>query len=634
MKRSLLLTLPFLLVAPFIHAQVPGATCAAAPTVIVNGPCVSSVTVTDNTMEPGVTNTNICGSGQTAQSEGWYRFQATATQATITANSGNRNLYLQIFSGPCGTLTQLGCSNTNTTANSAQTEATTVFGLTIGTFYYIRIGNIGTQNMSISSLCVTAPVPPANDNPCSATPLVVSSVCSYANYTNLNATASPGVPLPFCAGYAGGDVWFTVVVPASGILNFDTQTGVILDGGMAVYSGTCAALTLVACDDNSSVNGNMPALNLTGLTPGATLWIRVWENGNNNNGTFGICVTNPFAPVTNGDCPNPVNACSNTSFNITPSGPGGTTEYTSYSVSNPGTNPNCCNSGCHLSGELNSTWVLINILTSGNLEFSFGAAGGVGCYDWVMWGPYNASTCPGIASNTLPPIACNWNASCQQFTGMANPVPPGGNAGDFEQPIAVTAGQQYIVSFSNYSGLTTTVPLNFFGSATIGCGPLPIELESFWCTQKGNRMSVEWITSSEINNNYFMIQRSADGTNFEDIGVEVGNGNSNNTLKYTFIDEKPLEGINYYRLKQVDYDGNSEIFQVSSCDFIPGQEIIVNVYNMTGQIMHTLKSRDYMLDVNSLVLPVGMYVIEMVSGEDKIYQTHFHGDGGAHWYGE
>lgn len=143
------------------------------------------------------------------------------------------------------------------------------------------------------------PTPPPNDNPCSATALTVNPVVcgGYNYYTNTLASNSPGVPAPGCAGYAGGDVWFTAVVPASGIIAFDTQQGVILDGGMAVYSGSCAALTLVTCNDNSSANPGMPLITLTGQTPGNTLWIRVWENGNNNNGSFGICAYSPPPPL-------------------------------------------------------------------------------------------------------------------------------------------------------------------------------------------------------------------------------------------------------------------------------------------------------------------------------------------------
>ena len=86
------------------------------------------------------------------------------------------------------------------------------------------------------------PPPPPNDNPCAATALTVSASCTYVPTTNISATNTAGPPAPGCAGYSGGDVWYSAVVPATGSITFDTQTGVMLDGGMAVYTGTCGAM--------------------------------------------------------------------------------------------------------------------------------------------------------------------------------------------------------------------------------------------------------------------------------------------------------------------------------------------------------------------------------------------------------
>ncbi len=134
---------------------------------------------------------------------------------------------------------------------------------------------------------------PANDNPCSATVLTTATSCTYTAATNAAATASAGVPAPGCASYSGGDVWFSIVVPANGQVTVDLNSGVMTDSGMAFYTGTCGSLTLLSCDDDSSPNGLMSNIAATGLTPGSTLFVRVWEYGNNNNGTFSICATSP-----------------------------------------------------------------------------------------------------------------------------------------------------------------------------------------------------------------------------------------------------------------------------------------------------------------------------------------------------
>src|SRR5690606_25774903 len=144
--------------------------------------------------------------------------------------------------------------------------------------------------------------PPANDEPCAATPLTVGATCTFATFTNVDATSSPGVPAPGCAGYSGGDVWFSFVVPAGGSVIIDAIQGQITDGGMAIYSGTCGSLTLIECDDDDSDNGAMPSITRTGLTPGNTIFVRFWEYGNNLFGTFGICVTIPPPPPANDEC--------------------------------------------------------------------------------------------------------------------------------------------------------------------------------------------------------------------------------------------------------------------------------------------------------------------------------------------
>lgn len=179
------------------------------------------------------------------------------------------------------------------------------------------------------------------------------------------------------------------------------------------------------------------------------------------------------AQVTAGDCATATNICTNGSFAVDPSGFGAIEEFDFNSnISNPQINPNCCNSGCLLSGELNSTWMVINIATNGTLEFSMGTPGTFNCFDWIMW-PYDpATTCNGIISNTLPPVSCNWNGACDGMTGMASPAnltAIGGDPLDFEAPLNVQCGEQYIVCLSNFSSATTNVPLNFFGTAQVDC---------------------------------------------------------------------------------------------------------------------------------------------------------------------
>lgn len=136
---------------------------------------------------------------------------------------------------------------------------------------------------------------PSNDDPCNATVLTAGSICNYVAATNVSATNTAGVTAPTCASYSGQDVWFSVVVPAGGLLNIDSNTGTMTDGCMQAYTGTCGALTALACNDDGSSNGLMPYLSLTGLTPGSTLFLRFWDYGGGT-GTFSICVVAPPPP--------------------------------------------------------------------------------------------------------------------------------------------------------------------------------------------------------------------------------------------------------------------------------------------------------------------------------------------------
>ncbi|NNC85074.1 MAG: T9SS type A sorting domain-containing protein, partial [Bacteroidia bacterium] len=83
-----------------------------------------------------------------------------------------------------------------------------------------------------------------------------------------------------------------------------------------------------------------------------------------------------------------------------------------------------------------------------------------------------------------------------------------------------------------------------------------IELISFTGEYLEDRVLLNWSTATEINNDYFTIERSRDGLNFEPIGFVDGAGYSTQLLNYKFEDVEPLEGTTYYRIKQTDYNGD------------------------------------------------------------------------------
>jgi GEVED domain/Fibronectin type III domain len=248
---------------------------------------------------------------------------STVTSTSIPASfSGTANEYLVVRSLSStppsqpvnGTIyTNANTSSLGTAFSFVQSGASTTIpgtGLAPNSQYYYFI--FAFNNTS----CLGGPIyntlgpltgsgttlPAFNDECTTAIPLTVGTNCTFTTYSNAAATTSStvGTPAPGCGSYLGGDVWFSAVVPANGILILDSQVGTVLDSGMALYSGTCGALTLIECDDDDSVNGAMSYINRVGLTPGSTVYIRFWEFGNDNNGSFSICastLTPCVAPV-------------------------------------------------------------------------------------------------------------------------------------------------------------------------------------------------------------------------------------------------------------------------------------------------------------------------------------------------
>jgi|GEM_PF-3726095 len=278
---------------------------------------------------------------------------------------------------------------------------------------------------------------------------------------------------------------------------------------------------------------------------------------------YAALVNDPGTPVTAGDCPLAVNVCTNINFQIDPNGIGALNEIPPLgSLANPDLQPGggtaawgTDNWGCLRNNELNSTWMIVNIQTGGSLEFVFGGLGTQsGFYDWIMY-PYTSSTCSQVAANAIAPIRCNWNGVSFGGTGLAATLPTGGDPTNYEPPLNVVTGQQLLICFSNWSSVTTSVPLVFGGTAVVSCTPLPIELLLFDARMNGMGVLLHWTTASEMNSSHFDIERSADMVAWERKGTSQAAGTSAGAIDYAWQDDDPDAGTSYYRLRMVDLDG-------------------------------------------------------------------------------
>lgn len=164
---------------------------------------------------------------------------------------------------------------------------------------------------------------------------------------------------------------------------------------------------------------------------------------------------------------------------------------------------------------------------------------------------------------------------------------------------------------------------------------LPVTLTEFTAEEKSGQVLLQWTTATEINNEYFELQRSADGLRFDPIGWINGRGNSLELQTYQFVDPAPLKSDNYYRLRQVDFDGKATLHPVIQVQLEPDEGAAlriwptvahnrirlrfgptdnprtVGVFALNGTHIHTWQLAadlvEYELDVSGL--PPGWYLV-------------------------
>ena len=203
------------------------------------------------------------------------------------------------------------------------------------------------------------------------------------------------------------------------------------------------------------------------------------------------------------------------------------------------------------------------------------------------------------------------------------------------------------------SGAIAANGINSFSPFTFGTvnnvdNPLPIDLLSFDAQKEDESVRIDWTTASEINNDYFIIERTDDFKNIEVIQTVKGAGNSNEILNYFIYDNQPLNGTSYYRLTQVDFDGQQEVFEWKSVNFNSNNEASLNVYpnpsntgtatisltnmngatdlevlDIAGRIVYR-KSLD-LLETNTniplnLNLGAGVYIVRIVNNQSTLTQ--------------
>ncbi len=172
---------------------------------------------------------------------------------------------------------------------------------------------------------------------------------------------------------------------------------------------------------------------------------------------------------------------------------------------------------------------------------------------------------------------------------------------------------------------------------------LPVELSAFSGENQGRSNVLHWTTTTEFENDYFTIERSIDGQQFAALGQVEGAGSTEETHNYSFEDDAPFSGINYYRLKQTDFDGNFVysdlisvessnqnklmVYPVPSDDFIsislnekPLQGTRAIIRNAMGQIVLELELKEKSEIVSISEFTSGVYYVEVMFDGNRLFR--------------
>jgi hypothetical protein len=173
---------------------------------------------------------------------------------------------------------------------------------------------------------------------------------------------------------------------------------------------------------------------------------------------------------------------------------------------------------------------------------------------------------------------------------------------------------------------------------------LPIQLLSFDARPTPQGVECYWTTAGELDNDYMAVERSTDGREFREIGRVPGRGTTDGTEEYSFLDIAPQPGRNFYRLRQVDFDGTVEYHRIVAIDYRPiaglnvrafpnpardvlnlrwsaGRErpTTLRVFDLTGRQLALFTSAagdtSYELPVDRLI--PGVYLLQITTGSDS-----------------
>lgn len=260
--------------------------------------------------------------------------------------------------------------------------------------------------------------------------------------------------------------------------------------------------------------------------------------------------------------------------------------------------------------------------------------------------PTNSSSLTGLIGSNVNSIAIDsdWNKYDNKTNVLSYECGTSCAFDDFTNTINVTVSglveQIFFDAHVNKADLSSNPICPYTTSAV-----LPVHLLSFTAKNRDNSTLLLWQTASELNNEGFVIQRSADSKTWKDIDFVKGHGTTNEVENYIYIDASPLLGINYYRLQQIDFDGKSEYSYIVSLSLdnyaqifpnpvenvlsidvkaYEGQPEYLEIYDLAGQRIKSYEKTNFSnttLDVSDF--NSGIYFVKVIYTNEVFEMLRF-----------
>jgi len=469
-------------------------------TLISCGQVISGTTV--NATNSGTGENSVCSVSQT-QPGVWYRVTGNGQLMTAYLCNTAWDSKISVFSGTsCSSLTCVG-GNDDYGPTCATTSASYQWISTNGVYYYILVhGYSSTSAFQLGLTCSTPPPP----DPTSIT--ATSNTICVGQSTTLTVNGASGTVYWFTGGCGVGQI---ATGNSISVTPTSTTTYYARNFNGSLFSANCV-FTTITVNPTPSVTIN-PVSNT------------ICENTNTQ-----LITTVSGLP-----------AGSNPTFSWTP-----TIGLTNPSAQSPYASPTTTQS---YSLTVSSNGCSNSLSTTINVNPSVGFVSTVSGNNTIIAGTQETYSITPVASTTYQ-WAYTESITAPFWVNIPNSNSP---SISFYWPQTTTDGSVRVtVSNSNNCG----TQVRFFNIITNGA--LPVELLSFNGQCEKDFISLEWKTATEHNSDYFEVLKSRDGENWSSLTTLESAGNSTEELTYTTKDQNNLEGNNYYKLIQVDIDGQSK----------------------------------------------------------------------------